>query len=443
MAYPVVAIVGRPNVGKSTFFNRLIKQNKALVDDCAGVTRDRNYGLVNRSDRLFIAIDTGGFESADESSIQQSIKEQIFIAISEADYIICMFDGKEGLMPGDRDICLMLKKCEKPIMYVINKVDNQRIGQKQVEFFELGIEKFFSISATSGKGIRALEQELLSIMTQGGSKVRDEEERICVSIVGRPNVGKSSLINTILRQDRVLVSSEPGTTRDIIDSNFNYNYRKYTILDTAGIRKRKKIKAGFEKLFIFKAIKNIASSDVVLVVIDATSGITEQDQRIGRYVREAGKAAIVAVNKWDLIEKDNTSYKRFEDAIRNRFKYLNYAPIIMISALTGQRVYSIFSLVEKTYDQSRARISTSKLNQVILKAVAACPPSHYHGKRIKFYYQTQVSISPPTFIFFVNYPKGIHFSYQRYLKNRIREKCGLEYAPINLLFRAKSKHAGL
>jgi len=446
MSYPIIAIVGRPNVGKSTLFNRLIKQNKAIVNDFAGVTRDRNYGMAEFSNRKFIVIDTGGLESddSDPDPMQENIKQQIMFAINEADIILYLMDAKDGLMPTDRDIFKLLMAASKQIIYVVNKVDNEQIANQLNDFYELGIENFLPIAAAHGKGMRELNDKIFSFFKTKGHIDKNPENRICVSIIGRPNVGKSSLLNSILRQDRVVVSPEPGTTRDIIDTPFQYNNRKYLLLDTAGIRRRKNIKEKLEKLFCFKAIKNVVSSDVVLIVIDATSGVSDQDQRIGSYVQEAFKPAIIVVNKWDLINnKDNKTHRSFEEAIRNKFKYLMFAPIIFTSCLTGQRVYNIFPLIEKIYDQSKTRVSTSTLNDVIFKAISKASPPAYKGKRIKFYYQTQVSASPPTFVLFVNYPKGIHFSYQRYLKNRIREHLNFEFAPIQLLFRSKDKNAGL
>ncbi len=425
-------------MGKSTLFNRLIKQRKAIVDNIPGVTRDRNYEICTWKDQGFIIIDTGGLDIRPEISIDAKVQEQVHSAIKEADVIVFLMDGKEGLLPIDKEIYLEIKKSNKPILCVANKIDNERTALNLSDFYSLGQDNIFPVSAIHNIGIDNLMEQIIKILP--GKKIKDEDsERIRLAIIGRPNVGKSSLLNKILRKERSLVTEIPGTTRDCIDTPFNYNRRSYLIIDTAGIRRRTKTKTLLEKVSMIKTIKNIENCQVALFIIDAVEGITEQDVRIAGIAHEAGKGIVIVVNKWDAIQKDDKTIKRFEEALRLRLKYLSYAPMVFISALTGQRVYKIFPLVEKVLNQYNTRISTRKINTAIRESTTQLSPPLHKGRKVKFYYQTQVSTQPPTFVFFVNYPEGIKFSYKRYLKNQIREKLGLDSTPLHLIFRSKIK----
>ncbi|MGA1843716.1 MAG: ribosome biogenesis GTPase Der [bacterium] len=438
MSSPIVAIVGRPNVGKSTLFNRLIGQRKAIVDDLPGVTRDRNYGTCAWGERRFVLVDTGGLDPDLEGSKGPNVHEQAVAAIQEADLIIFMMDAKEGLLPSDKDIHLMLTKGGKPFVHVVNKVDNDRLAATLPDFFGLGVDTVLPISAAHGIGIDDLMDRVAALLPPGMAPVEDTD-RIRLAIIGRPNVGKSSLLNKILRTERSLVSEEPGTTRDCIDTLFTYNRRSYCIIDTAGIRRPKKVKKGLERLTVLKTFRNIEDCNVALFLIDAVQGITEQDVRIAGFAHDAGKAIVIVVNKWDAVTKDEKSMKKNEEEFRFRLKYLGDAPMVFVSALTGQRVYKIFPLVEQVMDQYSTRVSTGILNRIVEASIAKFPPPAYKGRRIRFYFQTQVGIQPPTFVFFVNDPKGIHFSYQRYLQNQLRTELGLPYTPLRLVFRSKKE----
>ena len=436
MSIPVIAIVGRPNVGKSTLFNRLIRSKKAIIDDLPGVTRDRNYSTGSWRDHRFLLVDTGGLDSEIEKPIDTGVQEQVHMAIEEADLILFLMDAKDGLMPSDQDIHLKLKRSQKKVFHVINKIDNQKMGSLLSDFYRLGVDTIFPISAIHGTGIEDLMENVAQHLTSG-VHVKEDAERIRLTIIGRPNVGKSSLLNKILRKERSLVSEEPGTTRDCLDTPFIYNHRSYLLIDTAGIRRRKKVKHGLERLTVIKTLRNIEDCHLALFMVDALEGITEQDVRIAGFAHEANKAIVIVVNKWDAVTKDEKSMKTYEEDFRLRLKYLNYAPMIFISALTGQRVYRIFSIVERVMEQYGARIKTNRLNRVIEASIAHFPPPTFKGRRVKFYYQTQVSTQPPTFVFFVNNPQGIHFSYERYLQNQLRRELGLSLTPLRLIFRSK------
>ncbi|MGA1839433.1 MAG: ribosome biogenesis GTPase Der [bacterium] len=439
MSLPIVAIVGRPNVGKSTLFNRLIGQRKAIIDDLPGVTRDRNYSVCNWGERKFLLIDTGGLDTKTERTISAGVHEQALMAIEEADIIVFLMDIKDGLLPSDKDINLILKKSNKPSIYVVNKADNEKISSHISDFYSLGADTFFPISAIHGIGIEGLMEHITNLLPSG-SESGAETEMTRLAIIGRPNVGKSSLLNKILRKERSLVSEEPGTTRDCIDTPFRYNNRLYMIIDTAGIRRRKKVKHGLERLTVMKTLRNIEDCHLALFLIDAKQGITDQDVRIAGFAHEAGRAIVIVVNKWDTVVKNEKSMKEYEKDFRFRLKYLSYAPMIFVSALTGQRVYKIFSLVEQTMDQYRTRVTTGHLNRVIETSIKRFPPPVFKGRRIKFYFHTQIAIQPPTFVFFVNAPQGIHFSYERYLQNQMRKELGLTFTPLRLIFRSKKKN---
>jgi GTP-binding protein len=437
MPLPVVAIVGRPNVGKSTLFNRLVRKREAIVDDLAGVTRDRLYALSTWDDHAFTIIDTGGFELAAAEKLVEQMRDQTEIAIQEADLILYVMDAKEGPLGVDREIIRRLYKADKPILFVVNKVDNP--ATILYDFYSLGVS-FIPISAEHALGISDLVDEIAKhLPARPATTQKEPKGSIRVAIIGRPNVGKSSLINSLLRQNRMLVTDIPGTTRDAVDSYLKYNQRHYTLIDTAGIRRKGKTELALEKYSIILALKHLQTCDVALILIDAVEGVTSQDATIVGYAYEGGKPCILVVNKWDLITKDNKTMGNYVEKIRYELKYVPFAPIVFVSALTGLRVFTIFQFIETVYNQYTRRISTSVLNKAVQQIVRENPPPLYRGKRIKFYYQTQVSIKPPTFLFFANYPEEIHFSYKRYLQNRLRDLLELENIPLKIYFRKKDR----
>ncbi len=436
MAKSTVAIVGRPNVGKSTIFNRIIGDRVAIVEDKPGITRDRIYGTGEWNGRSFHLIDTGGIEISDDE-IVRSIKVQAELAIEEADVIIFMADAKGGLTPADQEVAAILFRSNKPIVLAINKVDNQQREEDVYEFYNLGFGEPISISGAHGFGIGDLLQRVVEELPP---EVEDEYEDdvIRVSLIGRPNVGKSSLVNAILGEERVIVSNQAGTTRDAIDTPFEKDGQKYVLIDTAGMRKRGKVYESTEKYSVMRAMKAIERSDVVLVVINAEEGIIEQDKHIAGYAHEAGKAAIFIVNKWDAVDKDDKSLQVFTQNIREQFLFMSYAPILFVSATTRQRLHKIYPLVNEVAEQHSMRIQTHVLNDVVSDAVAITSPPSDKGRRLKINYATQVSVKPPTFVLFVNEPSLMHFSYERYLENKIRAAFGFDGTPIRIFMRRKS-----
>jgi len=435
---PMVAIVGRPNVGKSTLCNRLIGTRKAIVDDTPGVTRDRNYGTVTRGEIPFILIDTGGFEPVTDDRMLQQMREQSQLAIEEADLIIFLMDGRSGLTPADREIADMLRRTDKPVLFVINKVDGETLELASSDFYSLGVDPLLTISAAHNRGITDLMSAITDLLPSGR---RDDDGDVVarIAVVGRPNVGKSSLVNRLLGYERSVANPTPGTTRDSIDTLFTWHRRKFLLIDTAGIRRKGKTTHKLEKYSVVDALRSISRSDVVLVVIDAAEGVTEQDARIAGYAYEEGKGCIFVVNKWDLPEKDNRTVGRFVESIREEFKYLTFAPILFVSALTGQRVNRVMETVSAVAEQYGRRVSTAELNRVFKEAVTTHHPPLASGRRVKFYYATQVGTKPPTFVIFTNAPEGIHFSYERYLVNRFREAFGFEGTPLRLIFRGREE----
>ena len=433
---PIVAIVGRPNVGKSTFFNRITRTRNALVDDSPGVTRDRHYGDATWGGTEFSLVDTGGFQSEDEDVFADDIRFQILQAIEDADAVILLLDGKAGISPFDADVVNILRGLTKPVFYVVNKIDGVEQEGKLYDFHGLGIETLYPVSAEHRYGISDFLDELVAALPLMPST--DMEEVIQLAVVGKPNVGKSSLINRILGEERLLVSDIPGTTRDAIDSVCRIDGTTYLLIDTAGIRRKAKVSKKLEKFSIIKALRSLERCDVALIVIDANEGITEQDINVAGYAFERGCGCIFLLNKWDLVEKDSKTAKRFYDKLKMQAKFLHFAPVITISALTGLRVIKIFQLVEKVYSQYSARITTGQLNKVLERAIERNEPSIFRGRRLKFYYITQASTSPPTFVCFVNYPDAVHFSYRRYLANQIRVGTGLEMTPIRIIFRKRT-----
>ena len=435
---PVIAIVGRPNVGKSTLFNRIAGKQKAIVIDEPGATRDRNYMDCAYHDRAFTLIDTGGFEPASEEKILVQMREQSNLAIEEADVIIFMMDGKDGLTASDIEIARQLRGKGKKVFYIANKVDGERYKAMLSDFYRLGIDEIYPVSAQHNLGVDELMNAMVHDFPESSEEKRENDEQIKVAIVGKPNVGKSSLVNKILGKERTIANPVAGTTRDAIDSTVKVRGKKYLIIDTAGIRRKSKISQTLEKYSVVQALKSINRCDIVLVLIDAEEGITEQDTKITGLAYERGKACLIVVNKWDKVKKDNATVGKYVEEIKDKLKFLDFAPIIFISAVTGQRAPKIFDLIDKVYAQYTQRIGTSPLNNLVEQAVRKNPLPRYQNRLMQIYYATQTDIKPPTFVFFVSNSKGIHFSYERYLMNQIREKFEFDSVPLKLIFRKKS-----
>ena len=434
---PIVAIIGRPNVGKSTLFNRITRTKDALVDNFPGVTRDRHYGDANWNDVEFTLVDTGGFTAGEDFAAE--IRFQVHQAIEDADVILLLFDGKGGISPFDKDILSLLRNIDKPIFYAVNKIDGAGQEIYLSEFYQLGLETLYPVSAEHRYGLTDLLDELARVLTGLAPDPHDnpDEDMIRLAVVGRPNVGKSSLINRILGQNRLLVSDIPGTTRDAIDSVCKSNGKSYLLVDTAGIRRKGKVSRRLEKFSVIKALKSLDRCDVALIVMDAKEGVTDQDISIAGYAYDRGCGCIMLINKWDLVEKDSKTVKAYYERLEDRAKFLSFAPAMTISALNGQRVSKIFKLVDEVYDQYVHRISTGQLNKIMEKAIEKNSPSLHRGQRIKFYYAAQISTRPPTIVCFVNYPQAVHFSYKRYLLNQLREESGLDKTPIRMIFRQR------
>jgi GTP-binding protein len=433
---PIVAIVGRPNVGKSTLFNRLVGRRKAMVDDMPGVTRDRNYGNVNRYEVPFILVDTGGFEPETSDRLLQQMREQSQLAMAEADLILFVMDGREGLTPADTEVAEMLRRADKPVFYLVNKVEGDRQELGIGDFYQLGVDNLFPISAEHNRGIGDLMDAVVAALPERGIAVADEDVTK-IAVVGRPNVGKSSLVNRLLGFERVVANPTPGTTRDSVDTSFICNKKHYLLIDTAGIRRKGKTVEKIEKYSVMDALRSIERADVALIVIDAGQGVTEQDEKIAGYAYEAGRACIFVVNKWDVPEKDNAATGKFVESIRMEFKYLPFAPIVFVSALTGQRIGKIMTEVDNVMAQYTRRVTTAELNRVFSEAVQSHHAPLHQGRRVKFFYATQVGTRPPSFVIFTNRPEGIHFSYERYIGNQLREAFGFTGTPLHLMFRGR------
>ena len=433
---PIVAIVGRPNVGKSTFFNRVTGTRKALVDNFPGVTRDRHYSDAVWNGVDFTLVDTGGFSDDDEDDFAHKIRSQILQAIEDADVIILLLDGKSGISPFDEDVVRILRPLSQPVFFAVNKIDGVEHEVKLYDFYKLGIKKLYPISAEHRYGITDFLDDLTEILPKTDTEEAGDVVRLAV--VGKPNVGKSSLINRMIGQQRLLVSDMPGTTRDAIDSLCKINEKSYLLIDTAGIRRKARVSKKLEKFSIIKALRSLDRCDVALIVIDAHQGITEQDINIAGYAFDRGCGCIFVLNKWDLVEKDSKTSKEYYDRLRMQAKFLSFAPMTTISALTGQRVFKIFDIVEEVFKQYTLRMGTGQLNRIFEQAILQNEPSLYRGRRLKFYYATQISTRPPTFVCFVNYPDAVHFSYRRYLINQIRGKAGLDKTPIRIIFRKRT-----
>ncbi|SCX87547.1 ribosome biogenesis GTPase Der [Alkaliphilus peptidifermentans] len=438
MAKPVVAIVGRPNVGKSTLFNRIAGKRISIVEDQPGVTRDRIYAEAEWLNNVFTLIDTGGIEPESKETILSQMRNQAEIAIETADVIIFMVDGKEGLTGTDREVASMLRKAHKPVVLTLNKVDTVEHSPYYYDFFELGMDEPVEISSTAAYNIGDLLDAVVAHFPDEKAD-KDEDEVIKVAIIGKPNVGKSSMINHILGENRVIVSDIAGTTRDAIDTPFTDGEDKYLLIDTAGIRRRSKIKENIEKYSVIRAFTAVERADVCLLVIDSTEGVTEQDKKIAGYSHENGKGMIIVVNKWDLIEKDTHTMKEFTKEIRNELAYLSYAPLLFVSAMSGQRMKQVLETVKFVANQNAMRIPTGNLNEIIGEAVLLNQPPSDKGKRLKIFYGTQAAVKPPTFILFINDKELMHFSYLRYIENQIRQNYGFEGTPIRFILREKDK----
>lgn len=438
----IIAIVGRPNVGKSTLFNRISRSTQALVDDLPGVTRDRNYARAVWDAKNFTLVDTGGFISTNDSVFDEHTREQIALALCEADFLLFVVDGKTGLHPEDPALFDMLRRTSKPVFFAVNKIDGPEQTIRINDFYALGVEKLYPISSAHGFGIGDLLSDMTALIPESeaaGMEEETEPSEIRVSILGRPNVGKSTLVNRILGVPRVIVSPVPGTTRDAVDTPFERGGQKYLLIDTAGIRKKGKTREKLEKISIIKALQSIDKSHVCIVAIDASEGIADQDLHIAGYIQERHRACVVGINKWDMFESDPKARKNFLEDIRYRFRFMPFAPVLPFSALTGKGVHKILPTVLETFEQYSKRITTGILNRALQDAVRAHEPPIVRGRRLKFFYGTQAGVRPPMFVLFCNYPDSIHFSYERFLLNRFRESFGLDKTPIHLVFRSRQQ----
>lgn len=430
----VVAIVGRANVGKSTIFNRMVGERISIVEDVAGVTRDRIYAKASWLTKEFSVIDTGGIE-LENASFTTQIKMQAEIAIEEADVIVFVVNGREGITKEDEYVARLLQKSRKPIILVVNKIDDNQFRDYIYEFYALGVGDPIPVSGSHGIGIGDLLDQIINQLDLQDEETNEDE--ISFSIIGRPNVGKSSLTNAILGEERVIVSNIEGTTRDAIDTPFVKDGQKYRVVDTAGMRKKGKVYENISKYSILRALTSIEKSDVILVVIDGETGIREQDKHVAGYAHEAGKGVVIVYNKWDLVDKDEKTMQKKQKEIYEQFKYLDYARIVFTSAKTGQRVDQIFPLIQESYENSRKRVQTSVLNDVLVDAQLMNPTTTFNGGRLKIFYANQVAVCPPTFVLFSNDPQYLHFSYKRYLENRLREAFGFEGTPIHIICRKR------
>ncbi|WP_096434852.1 ribosome biogenesis GTPase Der [Alteribacter populi] len=438
MPKPVVAIVGRPNVGKSTIFNRIVGERIAIVEDKPGVTRDRIYGYGEWLNHEFHVIDTGGIEISDEPLLTQ-MRYQAELAIEEADVIVFVVNGREGITGADEEVAQLLFRSKKPVVLGVNKMDDPTLHEKMYEFYSLGIGDPIAISGSHGIGLGDLLDEVAA-QFENISDEEYDEDTIRISLIGRPNVGKSSLVNAVLGEERVIVSDIPGTTRDAIDTPFEKDGQEYVVIDTAGMRKKGKVYESTEKYSVIRALRAIERSDVVLMVINGEEGLIEQDKKIAGYAHEEGRAIIIVVNKWDVVEKDDSTLREFEQKIRDEFLFMDYAPIVFVSAKTKQRLHKVLPMVNEVSEFHNQRVPTNVLNDLIVDAVTMNPtPTDHGGRRLKINYATQVAVAPPTFVLFVNDPELLHFSYRRYLENKIRDTFEFKGTPIRILARKKNQ----
>ncbi|MDD9303651.1 MAG: ribosome biogenesis GTPase Der [Desulfobacter sp.] len=437
---PVVALLGRPNVGKSTLFNRITRSRQALVDDMPGVTRDRHYADAKWEETEFTLVDTGGFLSTDDDYFASQIKEQLLKAVDQADVLVFILDGRAGFSPYDRELADLLRRTEKKVFYLINKIESSRQEDELGDFYSLGVDDFHTISAEHGVGVGDFLDDLVAALPETVSDLEEDEENgpIRIAIVGRPNVGKSSLANKLFGEKRVVVNNKAGTTRDAIELSVTHKGRQFILKDTAGIRRKGKVSDKLEKFSILKALDSLDDCDVALILVDTSEGITDQDITIAGYAEKRGCGAIFILNKWDLVDKAEKGQQAFLKELRQMSKFLAYAPAMTISAKTGQRCHKIFDEVLKVYTEYCHRINTGMVNRIIEDAVYREEPSLYKGKRLKFFYSAQVATRPPCFVCFVNYPKAVHFSYKRYLVNQLRQMIPLSLTPIKLFFREKT-----
>lgn len=438
MSKPIVAIVGRPNVGKSTLFNQIGKKRVSIVEDIPGVTRDRIYLDAEWLNTEFTMIDTGGIELETTDHILTSMRHQANLAIEEADVVVFVVDAKTGMTAADEEVAHILRTSKKPILLAVNKVDSPNKENEIYEFYNLGLGDPIPISASNALNLGDLLDQVVENFPKDAVDEKEADE-ISIAVIGRPNVGKSSLVNALLGQERVIVSNIPGTTRDAIDTHFVKDDTKFILIDTAGMRRKAKIDLPIERYSVMRSLRAVDRSDVVLMVINADEGITEQDKKIAGYAHEAGKGIVIVVNKWDLVEKDDKTSLRFTEDLRDEIGFMQYAPVLYTSALTKQRVHRVTDLVKYVAEQQAMRIQTSVLNQVVTDATAINPPPSHKGKRLKIYFTTQADIKPPTFIFFVNEPEIMHFSYLRFLENKLRESFGFEGTPLKLIVRGRKE----
>jgi GTPase len=445
MQSAIVALIGRPNVGKSTLFNRITRSRKALVDPTPGVTRDRQYERVDWDNKTFILVDTGGIEAESRSAegrdiMSGNIREQTLQAVAEADVLLFLMDGREGITPTDFDVTTLLRRTDKPVYYVVNKIDGEELEPSLLPgFYELGVERLWPVSAEHGYGVRSLMDELVAALPQHDESSGQPEESVRIAFFGRPNVGKSSLINQLVGSDRMLVSDIPGTTRDSIDTLLTRGDRHYLLIDTAGIRRKGKVKEKLEKFSIIKALAALERCDLALILISTEEGITEQDTKVIGYTQDEGKACILVVNKWDLAAGDAKEQQKIMAELKMATQFVSFAPILPLSALTGKGVKKLLPAIEAVYGQYCQTFPTNQLNRILQDAVESHSPPLFRGRRIKLLYTTQISSQPPTFAIVANYPKEIHFSYHRYLVNTFRKELGLDKTPIRIVFRERKR----
>ena len=439
MSKPIVAIVGRPNVGKSTLFNKLIGQRLAIVEDTPGVTRDRLYGNCEWQNHNFLLVDTGGIEPNIDDGILLHMRQQAQLAIETAQAILFVTDIRSGVTAQDTEIANLLMRSGKPVILVVNKVDS--LGAPPLElydFYSLGLGEPYPVSSVHGHGTGDVLEKICEYLPKK-DETEDEDDRITVAVIGRPNVGKSSLVNYVLGEERMIVANEAGTTRDAVDSDVENKYGKFVFIDTAGLRKKGKVEDGVERYSVLRSLAAVERARVCVILIDATTGFTEQDSKVAGFAHEQGKACIVAVNKWDAVEKDDKTMQEMRKKLENDFSFMAYAPIIFISAKTGQRVDRLFELIKYVDGQNALRVTTGVLNDLLARATARVQPPSDKGKRLKIYYMTQISTRPPTFVCFCNSKQLFHFSYQRYIENQIRETFGLEGTPVRILIRERGE----
>lgn len=435
----IIAIVGRPNVGKSTLFNRLSRSMDSIVDDQPGVTRDRNYATVNWEGKSFIIVDTGGFDEKDDGPFSEQVRQQVIKAIEEADQILFMMDGRSGLVPADEEVADILRRYDKKTYTAVNKIDSPEKENLLHDFYSLGVETIYPLSSAHGYGLRTLMDDIAGSIPDDSGPV-ESENQVRVAILGKPNAGKSSLVNRIVGHERMLVSEIPGTTRDSVDIKINRGDREYLLIDTAGIRRKSKVSDKIDKFSMIKAIRAIERCHIAIIMIDANEGISEQDARICGYALDRMRGVILAVNKWDLVKKEHERVKQLDLDMDRQLQFVSYAPRINISALTGERVNKIFEKIDAVYEQFDMRINTNEVNKLVGEMILKRPPPLVGSRRLKFYYATQTGTRPPTFVVFVNYPKAVHFSYERFIVNQIRSSFGLDNIPVRVIFRERKRN---